>query len=313
MKSPIPIKPICCCIRSTGNRAGSFLADMNGPGKESMKWKYKIAMVQMDTQNNKEKNLEDACAWIDEAAASGAELVCFPEVMNLIGKNTGPGGGREPIPGYSTGRLMEKAAEHGIYIHGGSITEEIPGEKRACNTSVLIGPDGGILARYRKLHTFDITLADGRPFRESDRIRPGDTVVTAETELGCFGMSICYDVRFPELYRLLAIKGAKVFFVPVSFTKETGEEHLELLLRARAVENGCYVIAAAQTGVKPAYTAYGNSMLIDPWGKVLVRAGSETGVFYGEIDLDHADAVRRRMPSLESRRTDVYQVEEKRK
>ena len=264
MKSPIPIKPICCCIRSTGNRAGSFLADMNGPGKESMKRKYKIAMVQMDTQNNKEKNLEDACAWIDEAAASGAELVCFPEVMNLIGKNTGPGGGREPIPGYSTGRLMEKAAEHGIYIHGGSITEEIPGEKRACNTSVLIGPDGRILAKYQKLHTFDITLADGRPFRESDRIRPGDAVVTAETELGCFGMSICYDVRFPELYRLLAIKGARVLFVPVSFTKETGEEHLELLLRARAVENGCYVIAAAQTGVKPAYTAYGNSMLIDP-------------------------------------------------
>ncbi len=105
-------------------------------------------------------------------------------------------------------------------------------------------------------------------------------MVTAETELGCFGMSICYDVRFPELYRLLAIKGARVLFVPVSFTKETGEEHLEMLLRARAVENGCYVIAAAQTGVKPAYTAYGNSMLIDPWGKVLVRAGSETGVFF---------------------------------
>ena len=111
-------------------------------------------------------------------------------------------------------------------------------------------------------------------------------------------MSICYDVRFPELYRLLAIKGAKVFFVPVSFTKETGEEHLELLLRARAVENGCYVIAAAQTGVKPAYTAYGNSMLIDPWGKVLVRAGRETGVFYGELDLDHVDAIRRRMPFM---------------
>lgn len=134
---------------------------MNGPGKESMKRKYKIAMVQMDTQNNKEKNLEDACAWIDEAAASGAELVCFPEVMNLIGKNTGPGGGREPVPGFSTERLMEKAAEHGIYIHGGSITEEIPGEKRAGNTSVLIGPDGRILAKYQKLHTFDITLADG--------------------------------------------------------------------------------------------------------------------------------------------------------
>ena len=157
MKSPIPIKPICCCIRSTGNRAGEFsLADMNGPGKESMKRKYKIAMVQMDTQNNKEKNLEDACAGSTRRRLRGRSW-WLSRGHEPIGKNTIPGGGREPIPGYSTGRLMEKAAEHGIYIHGGSITEEIPGEKRACNTSVLIGPDGGILARYRKLHTFDIT------------------------------------------------------------------------------------------------------------------------------------------------------------
>lgn len=270
--------------------------------------KYKIALVQMDTQNDKGKNMETALRYADEAAKEGALLVCFPEVMNLIGRNVGEGGGREPVPGYSTKLLMEKAKEKGIFIHGGSITEEIPGERRAYNTSVLIGPDGRILSEYRKLHTFDITLADGKAFRESDRVCPGESMETVTTELGVFGMSICYDVRFPELYRLLALKGAQVIFVPASFTKETGEAHLEALLRARAIENGCYLISAAQTGTKPAYTAYGNSMVIDPWGRVTARAGTEPGILYGEIDLTYEEEVRRQMPSLKNRRSDLYDV-----
>ena len=270
--------------------------------------KYKIALVQMDTQNDKGKNMETALRYADEAAKEGALLVCFPEVMNLIGRNVGEGGGREPVPGYSTKLLMEKAKEKGIFIHGGSITEEIPGERRAYNTSVLIGPDGRILSEYRKLHTFDITLADGKAFRESDRVCPGESMETVTTELGVFGMSICYDVRFPELYRLLALKGAQVIFVPASFTKETGEAHLEALLRARAIENGCYLVSAAQTGTKPAYTAYGNSMGIDPWGRVTARAGTEPGILYGEIDLAYEEEVRRQMPSLKNRRADLYDV-----
>ena len=270
--------------------------------------KYKIALVQMDTQNDKGKNMETALWYADEAAKEGALLVCFPEVMNLIGRNVGEGGGREPVPGYSTELLMEKAKEKGIFIHGGSITEEIPGERRAYNTSVLIGPDGRILSEYRKLHTFDITLADGKAFRESDRVCPGESMETVTTELGVFGMSICYDVRFPELYRLLALKGAQVIFVPASFTKETGEAHLEALLRARAIENGCYLVSAAQTGTKPAYTAYGNSMVIDPWGRVTARAGTEPGILYGEIDLAYEEEVRRQMPSLKNRRADLYDV-----
>lgn len=270
--------------------------------------KYKIALVQMDTQNDKGKNMETALRYADEAAKEGALLVCFPEVMNLIGRNVGEGGGREPVPGYSTELLMEKAKEKGIFIHGGSITEEIPGERRAYNTSVLIGPDGRILSECRKLHTFDITLADGKAFRESDRVCPGESMETVTTELGAFGMSICYDVRFPELYRLLALKGAQVIFVPASFTKETGEAHLEALLRARAIENGCYLISAAQTGTKPAYTAYGNSMVIDPWGRVTARAGTEPGILYGEIDLTYEEEVRRQMPSLKNRRADLYDV-----
>lgn len=270
--------------------------------------KYKIALVQMDTKNDKKANMEHALGWIDEAAEENVSLVCFPEVMNLIGKNVGEGGGREPVPGYATERLMEKAKEYGIYIHGGSVTEEIPGERRSYNTSVLINPQGEIIARYRKLHTFDIMLSDGTPFRESDRVHPGAEIVTAKTELGTFGMSICYDVRFPELYRLLAMEGAQVIFVPSSFTLETGKDHWEPLLRARAIENGCYIVAAGQTGKKPAYTAYGNSMVVNPWGVVTARLGEHPGILYAEIDLDYQRQVQGQMPSLENRRTDVYDV-----
>ena len=168
--------------------------------------RYTVALMQMDTQNDKGKNLETACAWIDEAAAKGAKLICFPEVMNLIGKNIGEGGGREEIPGYTTERLCAKAKEHGVYIHGGSITQALPGERRSANTSVLISPEGKILATYSKLHMFDITLADGTPYRESDRVKPGDSIVTVETELGVFGMStamMCVFRRFTGSWRFV--------------------------------------------------------------------------------------------------------------
>jgi predicted amidohydrolase len=267
--------------------------------------------MQMDTQNDKGKNLETACAWIDEAAAKGAKLICFPEVMNLIGKNIGEGGGREEIPGYTTERLCAKAKEHGVYIHGGSITQALPGEKRSANTSVLISPEGKILATYSKLHMFDITLADGTPYRESDRVKPGDSIVTVETELGIFGMSICYDVRFPEIYRLIALRGAQVIFVPASFTMPTGKDHWEVLLRARAIENGCYIVAAGQIGQKPAYAAYGNSLVADPWGTVIARSKDAPGITYAEIDLDYLDKIRKQIPSLENRRSDLYEVSEK--
>ena len=159
--------------------------------------RYTVALMQMDTQNDKGKNLETACAWIDEAAARGAKLICFPEVMNLIGKNIGEGGGREEIPGYTTERLCAKAKEHGIYIQGGSITQALPGEKRSANTSVLISPEGKILATYSKLHMFDITLADGTPYRESDRVKPGDSIVTVE----CRSAMMCVFRRFTGSWR----------------------------------------------------------------------------------------------------------------
>ena len=187
---------------------------------------YMAAVVQMDSQNDKGANLKAACRYIDEAAARGARLVCFPEVMNLNGKNVGEGGGRELIPGYTTQILMDKAREHGLYIHSGSLFERIPGDARAYNTSVLIDPAGQIVARYRKLHTFDATLADGTACRESDRIHPGTGIVTVDTALGRMGLSICYEIRFPELYRAMALQGAEVVFTPANFTYSTGKAPL---------------------------------------------------------------------------------------
>ena len=195
----------------------------------------------MDTGNDKGANLKAACRYIDEAAAAGVKLVTFPEVMNLDGENVGEGGGAEPVPGYTTDLLSAKAKEHGIYIHSGSFSEVIPGEERFFNTSVIIDPEGEIIARYSKLHTFDVTLPDGSVQRESARIRPGGGITTVDTPLGTLGMSICYDIRFGEMYRLMALRGAQVIFTPANFTMPTGKDHWETILRTRAIENGVYM------------------------------------------------------------------------
>ena len=189
-----------------------------------MKRKYLLGIIQLDTQNDKGRNLEKICSFIDEAAARGAKIVALPEVMNLIGDNVGAGGGAETIPGYSTEILAAKAMEHGIYVHCGSLREEIPGDARASPTTVMLDPQGQVIATYRKLHTFDVTLPDGTIANESARIRPGKDIVTVDSELGRLGFSICYDIRFPELYRLLALQGARIIFAPANFTMPTGKE-----------------------------------------------------------------------------------------
>lgn len=274
--------------------------------------KYLAGIIQLDSQNDKAKNLEQICAYIDEAAARGAKLVALPEVMNLVGDNVGPGGGAEPIPGYSTEILARKAKEHGIYVHCGSLKEEIPGgDGRGYNTTAMIDPEGRIIAKYRKLHTFDVTLTDGTVCNESARIMPGTEIVTVQTELGTLGFSICYDIRFPELFRLLALKGAQVIFTPANFTLPTGKDHWEPILRARAIENGCYILAPAQIGKKVNFTAYGNSLAVDPWGTVIARSKDQPGLTIAEIDLDFLDKIRGQIPSLKNRRGDVYDLKVK--
>ena len=270
--------------------------------------KYTAAVVQMDSQHDKGENLKTASRYIDEAASRGAKLISFPEVMNLNGRNVGEGGGRETIPGYTTEILMDKAREHGVYIHSGSLYESISDDPRCYNTSVLIDPEGHIIAKYRKLHTFDGTLSDGTVCRESDRIKPGDRIVTVDTPLGRMGLSICYDIRFPELYRIMMLQGAQIVFTPASFTYPTGKDHWETILRTRAIENFCFILAPDQTGQKEQYLAYGNSMIIDPWGNVLARADDKPGVVYADIDLDKIDSIRAKIPCILNRRTNVYDV-----
>lgn len=267
--------------------------------------KYLAAVIQMDTQADKEANLAAACGFIDEAAGRGAKLVSLPEVFSIIE------GGRFPPEELAGGRtiplMAAKAREHGIWLHCGSIAEVIPGEERSYNTTVLLNPKGEIAARYRKLHTFDITLPDGRKTSESKAIKPGGEIVTLESELGHFGFSICYDIRFPELYRAMALRGAQIIFTPANFALATGKDHWEVLLRARAVENGCYIVAAGQIGKKERQPdAFGASMIVDPWGTVLCRGRETPGVSLAEIDLDYLDEIRRRLPMLAGRRSDVY-------
>lgn len=270
--------------------------------------KFLVGVVQLDTQADKKENLERVCAYIDEAASRGARLIAFPENINYIGDN--PIGDRAPetIPGHTTEILSQKAKEHGVYIHGGSMPELIPGDTRFHNTNVMFAPSGAIIAKYQKIHTFDVTLPDGSPVRESDKVKPGSDIVTVDTELGMLGFSICYDIRFPELYRLLALAGARIIFTPANFTLPTGKDHWETILRTRAIENGCYVVAPAQIGKKPKFTAFGSSMVIDPWGTVIARSKEAPGVTIAEIDLDFQDKIRAQLPSLKNRRADAYDL-----
>ena len=261
----------------------------------------------MDTGNDKAKNLERMMHYIDEAAKKGATLVAFPEVVNILSEEAVYA---EPIPGPTTDILVQKAKEYGIWIHGGSLSEVNPNGERTYNTSVLIRPDGEIVAKYRKLHNFDMILPDGSSVRESDKKEPGDEIVTVQTELGGMGFAICYDLRFPEMFRIMRLKGAEIIVLSANFTMPTGKDHWEPLLRARAIENGVYIIAPNQIGEKEKFTAYGNSMIIDPWGTVIARASDCSGIIFAEIDLDYLERVRQKNPAVNNCRMDVYQISE---
>jgi deaminated glutathione amidase len=260
---------------------------------------YLAAVIQMTSNSDKAANMEKAARMIRLAAARGARLVGLPETFNWRGKRTEEDAAAENLDGRTLTAMAQLARELEINLLAGSITEHVPGENRRYNTSVLYGTDGTRLAVYRKIHLFDIDLPGRVTVKESDAKIPGSEVVVAATELGTIGLSVCYDVRFPELYRRLVYAGASTITIPSAFTFPTGEAHWEVLIRARAIENQCYVLAPAQFGTNVhGFADYGNSMIVDPWGRVLARAGDQEGVLVAPIDMEYLERVRRELPSL---------------
>ncbi len=266
----------------------------------------RVALIQMNSRDDPEANLREASRLIEAAAAEGADLAALPELFTYLGPGSAHPRVAESIPGPTTERLSVLAARHRMFILGGSILERVPGESRFSNTSTLFDRAGNLIARYRKLHLFDVDLAGQAPYRESATMAPGGEVVTADTEFGRVGLSICYDLRFPELYRSLASQGAEIIFVPAAFTLHTGKDHWEVLLRARAIENQTYVVAPAQLGAHPpARECYGNSLVADPWGSVIARAPNRVGITLATLDLNYLKRVRRELPALAHRRRDL--------
>ena len=267
--------------------------------------RYTAAAIQMRTGSDRAANLARAEALVRDAAARGARLVVLPEVFAWRGPATDEAAAAEPVPGPTTARLGTLARELGLWLVAGSLQERAAGEARPYNTSCLLDPRGEIVARYRKVHLFDVDLPGRVAVQESATRAPGGDVVTATTDVGTLGLSICYDLRFPELYRRLARSGAEVLPVPSAFTFPTGAAHWEVLLRARAIENQCYVVAADQAGTSPqGFADWGDSMIVDPWGRVLARAGDGEAVVTAEVDLDYLARVRRELPALAHARLD---------
>ena len=260
---------------------------------------FRAAVVQLASGNDRNTNLDAAEAGIREAAGQGARLVVLPEVSTWRGPKASEPSAVEAIPGPSFERFSRLAASLGIVLCPGSLLETSPDPDRPYNTTCLIGSDGALLARYRKIHLFDVDVPGGVRVRESDQRTPGADIVTCGTPLGCIGLSICYDLRFPELYRRAVQAGAEILLVPSAFTAPTGAAHWEVLVRARAIESQCYVLAANQTGRSPhGFDDWGHSMIVDPWGRVLANLESATGVAVAEIDLDALARIRAELPSL---------------
>ena len=263
----------------------------------------KVALIQMNSQGDKPRNLEQAKRLIEQAVAEeGPDLVALPEMWTLLSDDDAEkSAAAEPVPGgEGYGLLQELAARHGIVLHGGSLIER-DGE-RLFNTTVAFDRDGRELARYRKLHLFDIVTPDGREFRESATFGRGARVVTYDALGARIGCSICYDLRFSELYLQLAREGAKVILVPSNFTLQTGKDHWEVLLRARAIETQTYVLAPAQWGrYGQGRVSYGHSLIADPWGHVIARAQDKVGYVAARLDLSEVERVRARMPCADHR------------
>ena len=265
----------------------------------------RVAVVQLNSTADKDRNLEAAERLVRAAAADGAELVALPEKWNLLAAGPELLAGAEPLDGPTLTAARAWARELGIHLLAGSVSELGPDDK-AFNTSVLIGPDGDDLAAYRKIHMFDVDV-DGIAYRESDHEEPGEEIVVASLPEAGLGLSVCYDLRFPELYRILAVRGARIVAVPSAFTLATGRDHWEVLLRARAIEDQVFVLAPNQFGeAPPHFRSYGRSTIVDPWGVVLATAPDEECFVAADLDLAAQERVRESLPSLANRRPRAY-------
>jgi deaminated glutathione amidase len=269
--------------------------------------RLRVACVQLNASASKADNLERMEALVARAAATGADVLVLPEKWNGIGPADFLREVAEPLEGGETVEAMAGwARTHGITLVGGSIAERREGREKLSNTCVVFDPEGEIAAVYRKIHMFDVEVG-GHVYRESESEEPGEGPATCEAEGWTLGLSLCYDVRFPELYRILALEGAELVTIPAAFTLYTGKDHWELLVRARAVENQCYVAAANQWGTyADGKAAYGRSMIVDPWGVVLAQAADEDTVITAEIARGHLEEVRRSLPSLANRQPTAY-------
>jgi len=264
---------------------------------------YLMGAVQMTSTGDRARNMATALRLVNEAASLGAKLVGLPENFAFMGREEERIATAEALDGPTVTALQEVARARRVFLLAGSIAEKVEQPGKTANTSVLIAEDGAVVAAYRKIHLFDVAIPDGARYAESETVVPGDRAILAPTALGRIGLTVCYDLRFPELYRQLAALGAELLTIPSAFTLYTGKDHWEVLVRARAIENLAYVLAPAQVGRHSQNrTTYGNAMVVDPWGTVLARCADGEGVCVAPFRRDRLEAVRRELPALKHRR-----------
>ena len=265
----------------------------------------KVAALQLCASDDPIANLEVTLSMVQQASEKGAQFIATPEVTNCISSSRRLQNDVLALQNddQTLAALRNAATRFGVWISVGSLALKLPADNRFTNRSFMIDPSGQLVAQYDKIHMFDVTLSETEQYRESDGYRPGDRAVIADTIFGKIGMTICYDIRFPHLYRGLAKSGASILLIPAAFARPTGRAHWEVLLRARAIETGCFVIAAAQTGEHQTTEGrlrktYGHSLIVSPWGEILADAGEDQGIIYANLDLSLVESTRARVPSI---------------
>ena len=272
--------------------------------------KYKLAVIQMKVTDNKRENIEKAKNMIREAAENGADVVVLPEIFNSPYSTSSFPVYAEEYPGETSLEMMKIAEECSIVLVAGSIPEK-DGDN-IFNTSYIYNQSGELLGSHRKMHLFDINIKGGQYFKESDVLTPGKDFTVVDTDFGKIGVGICYDIRFPEYFRILSEMGAELAVLPAAFNMTTGPAHWEISLRMRAVDNQIYMAAAAPARSRElSYVSYANSMVVDPWGTVVENAGIDENIIYAEIDRNRVKEIREQLPLLKHRRKDLYELKKK--